>query len=475
MPEPNAELKAPLRDQIKTLTSTSHDEARDACVALHATGSVQELVATMEKKAAELLRCEHVTFFRLERHDKVVNLVGMRNEGKTRVSFPLGEGIAGSVARDKGYYICSDPKDDPLYVAAIDAHQGTVVKNILAAAVEAGGDTVGVLLALNKRGRTFEEGDAYWLQLLATHGALAYVRARRSEEGWQVARNLAEAVATAVDNKHVSTVGHSDRTRRIALAIGREMDLSADELLELELAAWLHDVGRLALAPEAFEGADDSGANHPYASPKDPLHLVLTEALLRGIKLPEYLNQVPKIALAHHECMDGTGTRGMQADDLPLAARILAVANTFDLLATGRAPACNGKRMDEVAAVAALKALAGKALDAQVVDQLIRKKLYRIELRRFPRCEYEAPLEVTVLGASGAESKIERFTTKALDLSEGGIFFQCSKKLPGHALLNLKIALPTEKLEALARVARQLPGADGKGFKVGAYFLWYGT
>ncbi|MBI3832220.1 MAG: PilZ domain-containing protein [Planctomycetes bacterium] len=453
----------------------THSEAHEACKALHAATTVQALSDAIEKQACELLDCQRATFYRVEKHNKVVNLVAYRNKGRNRVSIPLGEGIAGNVGKDNGYYICNKPAGDDLFVAAIDGIPGVDTRNLISTAMEADEEVVGVLQAMNKEGRGFEESDAFWLQLLAEHGALAYLRVKRSEDGWTLARNLAEAVATAVDNKHVSTVGHSDRTRQIALAVGREMNLDKNQLLELEFAALLHDAGRLALSPEAFEWAGGPGASSQYSAPTERLHLVLTDALLRGLKLPEYLARMPEIALAHHEMLDGSGyPRGKKGAELPLSARILAIANYFDLLTTGRAPECNGKRMEDEDAAKVLQQRAGKQFDAAIVDRMLKGKLYQIEKRRFPRYDYDTPVEVAVLGeAPGA--KAQTLQTKALDLSEGGILFHSPDKLPDHALLKLKIHLPTEKLEALARVARHLKDDSGKGFKVGAYFMWYGT
>ncbi|MCW8130654.1 MAG: GAF domain-containing protein [Planctomycetota bacterium] len=453
----------------------SHEEAAEACKAVHTAQTVEGLASTLQKQACELLDCERATFFRIEKHNKVVNLVAYRNKGRTRISLPLGEGIAGGVAKDNGYYICNKPAGDDLFVASIDGIQGMEIRNLLSAAMAEDEDVVGVLQVVNKVGGAFTENDAYWLQLLAEHGALAYQRVKRSEEGWSLVKNLAEAVATAVDNKHVSTVGHSERTRQVALAVGKEMGLDSDQLMELELAALLHDAGRLALSPEAFELVGGPGGGAAYAAAGERLHLVLTDALLRGLKLPECVGKLKEVASSHHEMVDGSGyPRGRKGADLSLSAKILAVANYFDLLTSGRAPESNGKRMEDEDAAKIMQGLAGKKFDAAVVEKMIAGKLYRIEKRRFPRYDYETPVQVTVLGdAQGSKSQV--LETKALDLSEGGILFQSPQKLPDHALLKLKIFLPTEQLDALARVARHLKADDGKGFKVGAYFMWYGT
>jgi len=460
------------RETLVDVRQSQAEGVEQALLALHACQSVAELTATLEKETANILQAERATFYRLEGQEKLPTLTAIREKGKARVSFPLGEGIAGNVAKDVGYYICNDPAKDSMFQEPIDGAPGVRVRNVASVAMEAGGEVVGVLQALNRTGRNFNEDDAYWLQRLADHGAVAFARLKKSEDGWTFARDLAEAVAQAVDDKHATTVGHSDRVRQIALALGREFKFSPEELLELELAALLHDVGRLALSPEAFEGTQGPG----YASADERLHLVLSEAFLRGLRLPKGMHRLGEIALAHHERADGKGfPRGRTSGEVPLSARILQVANAFDQLAGGRTPATQGKRLSDDELAKLLQAQAGAELDGDVVKRLVERKLYKIEKRRFPRYDYEAPLDVSLLGASGQAADGGEIQTQALELSEGGILFRSEKKLPALALLKLRIHLPTEKIEALARVARQLPDADKKGFKIGAYFLWYGT
>ena len=97
--------------------------------------------------------------------------------------------------------------------------------------------------------------------------------------------------------------------------------------------------------------------------------------------------------------------------------------------------------MDDEQAARSLKERAGKEFDPAVVDRLIRNKLYEIEKRRFPRCAYETPLEVTVLGGAKGEGKAvsQVLQTQALDLSEGGILFR-SDSLAG---VNTRSSLDT--------------------------------
>lgn len=483
---------------VKKTTGRRNGPSDDDLRAVHEAENVADLVRVLEERAAGLLDAQLASFFRLEEHDQLQNLVAFRDEGRTRISCPLGQGVAGTVAKENGFYICNVTHDDPLFVEEVDGLPGLDVNNIVSAAVTSGEEVLGVLQVVNKmKSVPFTEEDAYWLQRLSEHGAMAYRRLRRAEDGWRLARDLAAAFAEAIDDKHVSTVGHTDRVRQIALALGQDMNLSDVELEELEFAVLMHDLGRLALAPEVYEVMGDvkaTGAGRFYAAGNDRLHLVLTEALLRDLPLPASMAKLREIALAHHEKADGSGfPNGVKTAELPLSARILATANAFDLLTSGRDAEFQGRCLNDEEAAKVVKKRAGTAYDPAVVDRLVRNKLYLVEKRRFPRYDIETPLEVRILDFGAAEPLGDDrlpntsgdtdnqphlgtvLETKAVDLSEGGIMFLSPYKLPLHALLKLRIHLPGDTLEALARTARHLPPREGEdSWRVGAYFLWYG-
>jgi HD-GYP domain-containing protein (c-di-GMP phosphodiesterase class II) len=445
------------------------ERAEGAFRAVHAASTREELAETLEKQSRELLHAEAAVFFSLEEEDRLMLLSRRHGQKKARVRCPVTQGVAGAVARDNGYYICNHPSQDPLYLAMVDGLEGQKTRNLLAAAAAAGEDDVAGVVEVFNREEEFEEEDAYWLQRLAGHGALALRRLERLEEGWSFALSLASAFAAAVDGKHLSTLGHSERVRQVAVALGRRAEMGRDELLELELAALLHDLGRAGLNPEAMP---PTSIGTGYGGPQECLHVALTEALLRGLKLPEYLKQLPELAVAHHERPDGLGfPRGRKGEELPLSARILAVANAFDLLATGRALEGEGQRQDEAAALRSLQAGAGRFYDREVAE-LVDASVLKLEKRQLPRCESQLEVEVTVLGGKGEAGR--PFRTKAVDLSETGVMVRTERELPAQALLGLKLFLPTETLSALARVARHVPDEKGKGFKAGLYFLWSG-
>ena len=139
------------------------------------------------------------------------------------------------------------------------------------------------------------------------------------------------ALAAAVEAKDENTRGHNTRVAELAVQIGRAMELPTDRLRTLARAGLLHDVGKI--------GIPDAILNKP--GPLDPDEWT---AIKRHPDLGhEILSRVPslrreaEIVIAHHERIDGSGyPRGLHGEQIPLEARILAVADTYDVLISNR-------------------------------------------------------------------------------------------------------------------------------------------
>ena len=139
------------------------------------------------------------------------------------------------------------------------------------------------------------------------------------------------ALAAAVEAKDENTKGHNTRVAELAVRIGRAMELPTDALRTLARAGLLHDVGKI--------GIPDAVLNKP-----GPLDAAEWAVIKRHPELgQEILLRVPslhreaEIVIAHHERIDGSGyPRGLRGEAIPLEARILAVADTYDVLISNR-------------------------------------------------------------------------------------------------------------------------------------------
>ena len=140
------------------------------------------------------------------------------------------------------------------------------------------------------------------------------------------------ALATALDARDPYTAGHSERVSVISVAIGRVLSLPDDDLEVLRLGALLHDIGKIGV-PDSVLMKPSGLTEAEFAAIK--LHPVLGARILRPV--PFLARHIPIVEL-HHERPDGRGYPfGLRGDDIPLAARIVHVADAYDAITSARA------------------------------------------------------------------------------------------------------------------------------------------
>ena len=187
--------------------------------------------------------------------------------------------------------------------------------------------------------------------------------AKAAQENRELFVGTVKALAAAIDGKDKYTRGHSERVSRISVAIGRRMRLPADELETLRISALLHDVGKIAV--------DDAILKKPSALTDEEFAVMKTHPQ-RGYKI---MSQIPAMKeflpgmYMHHEMVNGKGyPQGLTSDEIPLQAKIVSVADTFDAMTIDRP---YQKGMDLQAALERLRSFVGTRYQSDVVEALI--------------------------------------------------------------------------------------------------------
>ncbi len=166
-----------------------------------------------------------------------------------------------------------------------------------------------------------------------------------------------------IDAKHAYTAGHSKRVSKYSLLIAISMNLPHDDVTRIKWAGLVHDIGKVAIHPSILDKASEL-SKEEYALFKK--HTVYTEEILKTITSMKKL--VP-IAAAHHERFDGQGYhRKLKGEDIPLGARIIAVADSFDAMTSLR-----GHRDISLTpnAIAEIKSVSNTQFDPAVVEAAI--------------------------------------------------------------------------------------------------------
>ncbi|MDT7603635.1 MAG: hypothetical protein QOF61_1632, partial [Acidobacteriota bacterium] len=186
---------------------------------------------------------------------------------------------------------------------------------------------------------------------------------RAAAENRELFLGTVKALAAAIDGKDPYTRGHSERVSRFSIAIAERLDLPEDEIETLRISAILHDVGKISI--------DDSILKKPAPLTSDEYEIMKGHPQ-KGFKI---MSQIPAMRdflpgmYMHHEMINGQGyPQGLKGEDIPMQARIVSVADTFDAMTTDR-PYQKAMSLDE--ALARIKTFVGTRYDATVVAALV--------------------------------------------------------------------------------------------------------
>ena len=196
----------------------------------------------------------------------------------------------------------------------------------------------------------------------------------RKEELAQLHRNTLETLALAIDARDQTTHMHLRRVQVYALAVGRELRLTEEELEALNVAALLHDIGKLGI-PDHILLKPGSLTTPEWDKMKT--HALIGAEMLARMHFPQLVTDIVR---THHEKWDGTGyPHGISGDDIPIGARILSAVDCLDALASDR-PYRAALPLDE--AMAMVRSQEGKSYDPAIISILQRRYIELDQLAR---------------------------------------------------------------------------------------------
>jgi HD-GYP domain-containing protein (c-di-GMP phosphodiesterase class II) len=220
----------------------------------------------------------------------------------------------------------------------------------------------GALSAGTMLSRTFAPKDLALLSELAGVVGAALSHAARRSELRSTLRDRIGAAAAAIDEHDGYTAGHSERVLELSRAVGERLGLGRADLVELELAALLHDVGKIAV-PAALLAKPGPLDENEVALIR--AHPIWGAQLLAGVP---GLEAVAVIVRFHHERWDGQGyPEGLAGERIPLASRIVAACDAYHAMTSDRPYRLAAEKAD---ALRELDGYAGSQFDPTVVEAL---------------------------------------------------------------------------------------------------------
>ncbi|BBO79025.1 hypothetical protein DSCW_64420 [Desulfosarcina widdelii] len=247
----------------------------------------------------------------------------------------------------KGVFVVSFREQKPFLINDIEEISPNLSKRSLAFAHQMGsqsficcpiicdGQSIGILAVDNLRSkRPLVKSDLSLLMGVASVIGISVRNADLMEARQRQFSSILQVLAASIDARDPLTAGHSEKVTEYALGICEELNLSTNYREMIRVASLLHDYGKIGV-PDSILKKPGRLTKEEYETVKT--HAQRTQSILEQINFEGIFSQVPEVAGSHHEKMDGSGyPNGLKGEEIPLGARIIAVADFFEAVTAKR-------------------------------------------------------------------------------------------------------------------------------------------
>ncbi len=320
-------------------------------------------------------------------------MIMLANKAKTRLSFRDGFGYRQGQSRflkhlsfhldnpkSKGAFVKSFREQKPFLINDINEIQDSLSERSLSFAKKMGGraficcpiicdgESIGILAVDNIRSKRLLVQSDMSLLMGISHFIGIFIRhTEHLEVRENQLKSMLRVLVSSIDARDPVTKGHSEWVAEYAVGICNELGLSKDYREKIRIAALLHDYGKIAI-PDSMLKKADKLTKYEYEYVK--LHVDKTKEILSEINFEGQLKDVPEIAGAHHERVDGSGyPMGLKGDEIPYGGKIIAVADYFEALTANR---YYSEPMPPARALDLLEEKIGTYFDREIANAFIR-------------------------------------------------------------------------------------------------------
>lgn len=323
---------------------------------------IDDVLNSVMDRVVELLKAERGFIMLLENERQLMVRVARGIDKSTIKSddFKVSSNIINQVVVEKKPILSSNAMDDPRFDAfgSVSLHS---IRSILCVPMISKERVVGVIYVDNRiKTGVFKKSDLQLIDAISYHAATAIENARL----YGNLKNAVRTLANAIEARDSYTRGHVERVSRYSLEIAKELNLPKMELNEIEISSILHDVGKIGIPDTILKKPSALTAEEREIMKN---HTIQGKAIVEPIDLS---SRIKAGILYHQEKFDGSGyPEGLKGTDIPLFARILAVADAYDAMRSDRP---YRKRLPQEVAIAEMKKHTGAQFDPVVVEAFLR-------------------------------------------------------------------------------------------------------
>jgi len=270
-----------------------------------------------------------------------------------------GQGLPWHVINTRKSLIVCDVRMHPAHISS--PHTTT---SLMAAPLFTKDKILGVIVASDKLNKSeFFSNELKLLTTIANQASIAIENSNLYANLENLFVGIVRSFAAALDAKSAWTAGHSERVTTYSVAIGEELGVEKAFLEDIRNCGLLHDVGKIGI-PERILDKREGITTNEYST--------IRQHTLKGAQILEHIDTFKTIIPGikhHHERWDGLGSpEGLKGDTIPLIARILAVADSYDAITSNRP---YRKKRDKKEAVEEIKRCSGSQFDPRIVHAFL--------------------------------------------------------------------------------------------------------
>jgi len=295
-----------------------------------------------------------------ETHDLKPKAFRSRTKDSRTGTLAISRTLAQQVLEEGKAVLITDALTDKRFSArASIIHQG--IKSAICAPLKGTSKTIGLLYVdSHSNEAAFSEEDLRLITAISIQASIALENSILFEEKKDLLLGSIRALIASTEARDPYTHGHSVRVASMCLAIAREMNLDEEIISTIELAALLHDTGKLGL-PDTILRKNGALTNEEFELVKE--HSVKGEQIIKNIK---GIEEIAKTVRHHHEWFNGAGYPDRLAGkEIPLASRMISIADTFDAMSSNR-PYRDALALNE--ALLEIERNAGRQFDERLVN-----------------------------------------------------------------------------------------------------------